>query len=402
MKWNECEIKILKENYSSKTMKELMELLPNRTSKSIEGKALKLKLKKENKEIFINPNLWDDKEIKLLKENYPICGDDKLKELFPNRTIKSIHTKAERLELKKIKAVNLTIDSRGRVIWDEYSTQLFIDNYSKYSSEELIELFFTKLNRKQLYNKARKLGLKKTTKTLQRKINSDETKIKISQSRKQSFKEGKWTSAFKNRVVTEEEKEKARQRVKGKWTGSNNPRHKNPLFGKDNGRWNGGITNLSQALRENIYEWKQESMEVCNFKCLFTGNYFNEIHHLYPFNNIIKEVLDELNLEVEYSLGDYSIEEQENIKIAIKNKHIEYGLGVCLSEEIHKLYHDNYGYISFNVDSFKEFIEQYFNGKYDDILKEKFKSINSLYDYNYVLEKLETLVNQCLGLTSLS
>lgn len=401
MKWSEEEIKLLTENYPVKTIDELLLLFPNRNKSSITNKAQKLGLKKINPEKFMNKNLWSKEEINLLITNYKTKNNDELQKLFPNRTLKSIHDKAEDLHLKKREII------KTKFKWTEENTKFLIEHYADYTNNELIDMYFHGLKRKELTNKAWKLGLKKNELALEKinkiraekaseihkgKIVSEETRKKMSKIKKKQYREGIIIHHWVGRIVSEEEKERSRQRVKGRWSGDKNPRHINPLFGSDNGRWNGGITNLSQALRENIYDWKQDSMKMCDYKCLFTMCNFDNIHHLYPFNFMIKETLEELNLDSKENLGDYSLEEQELIKEIINRKHKEHGLGVCLCNEIHKLYHDNYGYIEFDVDSFKQFTKEYFEGKYDDLLEDKFKSINNSSNYDYVVNKINEMI----------
>ena len=171
------------------------------------------------------------------------------------------------------------------------------------------------------------------------------------------------------------------------WTGENNPRHKNPLFGEKNGRWLGGITSLSQALRENITLWKKESMCLCEYRCALTGMEFTDIHHFYPFNKMIKEVLLGLDLEIMPNLASYP---NSDILInAIQLKHEQ--LGICLSSEIHKLFHDKYSYIDFNLDNFTEFINDYFNGVYDEKLPVSHRSYNSKYSIDDVIDKINKI-----------
>ena len=283
-------------------------------------------------------------------------------------------------------------DATMRKWWSKEEEELFINRYPHYTNEELRNKFYNDMTDKQLSDKAWQLGISKTEETYWRgrkqqapKVSeklkgvpkTEEHKKKVSETKKRQFAEGIYVSHWKGRIVSEEEKEKARLRVKGRWSGRSNPRYKNPLYGKENGRWQGGITNISTALRENIYEWKQQSMEMCKFKCLLTGGEFNVIHHLTPFNSIIKESVNELNLEIKSSLGEYSENDRDNLINLVQLKHKEYGLGVCLNKDLHKLFHDKFSYNDFTIENFKVFIENYFNGIYDNELDDKLKSINS-------------------------
>jgi DNA-directed RNA polymerase subunit RPC12/RpoP len=193
---------------------------------------------------------------------------------------------------------------------------------------------------------------------------------------------------WKGRIVSEEEKRRSSERVKGKWSGNNNPRHINPLKGKMNGRWEGGITNLYQFLRENITEWKEDSMIFCNYKCVLTGDYFDNIHHLTPFKDIVYEAMNLLELEIKQNIMDYTEDTRKQIINEVKDLHIKYGCGLCLCKEIHKLFHDTYNYTNFSKEDFSEFIKRYFEGEFDYKITDKHKSVNSKTNYKETIEKV--------------
>jgi len=283
-------------------------------------------------------------------------------------------------------------DFKERMYWSKEEEELFINRYPCYTNEELREKFYKGLSDKQLTDKAFYLGIVKNEETYWRgrkqqsekmsvimtgKEVSEETRRKLSEKRKQQYKDGTWIPHWLGRVPSKEERERLSKRVKGLWAGKNNPRYKNPLKGKDNPNWNGGITFIYVALRENINEWKVKLMELCNYKCAFTGGRFDEVHHIFPFNKIVDLSLKELGLDLKSNLGEYSEDDRTNIIHKVKENHAKYGLGICLSKEIHKLFHSKYSFVNFTVENFKEFIENYFNGKYDDELDEKLKSTNS-------------------------
>lgn len=381
IKWSEVEIELLKENYPYMTIEELLELFKGRSKSSISNKASELKLTKFQEECKEGYCICKkcNRELPWTYQYYPVIR----KEKNPRRICRECNDKYEGF---------LDEDAEMRMYWSEEDEVLFIKRYPHYTNEELRNIFYHDLSDKQLTDKAWRLSLQKSEETFWRgrkqqapKVSeklkgvpkTEEHRRKVSETKRRQYAEGVYISSWKGRVVTEEERQRSRERVKGKWSGENNPRFKRPLFGSENGRWQGGITSLSTALRENIYEWKQKSMELCEYKCVLTGGEFDNIHHLIPFNGIIKECVYELGLEILSSLGEYEEEDRENLISLIKNKHELYGLGLCLHKDIHKLFHDTYSYIEFNVDNFKEFIIRYFNGEFDDKLEFELKSINS-------------------------
>jgi hypothetical protein len=149
------------------------------------------------------------------------------------------------------------------------------------------------------------------------------------------------------------------------------------LKGKENGRWEGGIKELYYDLRDHLQEWKESSMKVCNYRCILTGESFDEIHHLYPFKDIVVEVFQTLKLDMRKTIGEYNDEEVILIYKTLLEIHNKYPLGACLCKDLHKLFHDEFGYYHNMPNQFEEFKNNYFDGKYDYLLEDEFKSINS-------------------------
>jgi REP element-mobilizing transposase RayT len=127
----------------------------------------------------------------------------------------------------------------------------------------------------------------------------------------------------------------------------------NIIYGK------GGISPLSNYLRNHIYQWKFESMKSCGFKCVITGKKFDNIHHLYGFNTILQEVLNETNIKLYSQILDYTEEELETLTNRVIAKHYEYPLGACLTKEIHDIFHSIYGKGDNTPEQFYEFSKDY-------------------------------------------
>lgn len=137
--------------------------------------------------------------------------------------------------------------------------------------------------------------------------------------------------------------------------------------GENHYNWKGGITDLSRYMRLKLISWKEDSSKNCNYKCVITGQKFNDIHHLYSFNKILKETLDNLSLELKIHIGDYTNEELISIENEFERIHKQYPLGVCLSKDIHTLYHSIYGDDN-TPEQFEEFQERYLSGEFNQIL----------------------------------
>ena len=391
-KWSKNEIEILKSNYKNSDKDILLEKLIGRTWSAIENKARELNCRRGEKNCDERDGY---RKCKKCGKELPLTF-----KYFPKLKSEKDYRHVCRECSSKYKNY-LPDNYTPKHKWNKSDEELFKSIYPNYTNEEIIKLYFPYLTKKQIIEKAYKKRLKKKKSTYLRsrkqqalklkvmfkgRIVSEETKKKISENKKKQYAEGKLISPWKGRVVSEEEKMKLRKRVEGRGKGNNNPRHKKPLKREQNGRWQGGITGLSQCLRENISEWKKDSMKMCNYKCILTGDWFNEIHHVIPFNEIVINSMSKLGLSRNQDISDYTIEEREKIIEEIKIRHKQYGLGYCLTKDLHKLFHDNYGYLHFEKESFYEFAQRYFNGEFDKYLIDKHKSINSKTNYNEVLK----------------
>lgn len=134
----------------------------------------------------------------------------------------------------------------------------------------------------------------------------------------------------------------------------------NKLAKDNNPAWKGGITPLSNYLRDKLTQWKIDSLKKYNYKCAITGIHNDLIiHHLKGFNQILKETMDILNLPIYQEINKYSNKELKQIEIKCLELHYKYGLGICLNTDIHKEFHKIYGKGNNTLEQFKEFTITY-------------------------------------------
>ena len=126
--------------------------------------------------------------------------------------------------------------------------------------------------------------------------------------------------------------------------------------GEKNSNWNGGITEINDYLRKIIDSWKTDSFKLFDYKCSITKDKKDcIIHHLYSFSNIVKEIHELNNIDVKKCICDYTEQELDVLKDECLKLHYKYGLGVCLTKEIHKEFHKMYGYGNNTPEQFYEF-----------------------------------------------
>lgn len=135
--------------------------------------------------------------------------------------------------------------------------------------------------------------------------------------------------------------------------------------GSNHPMWNGGLTVLKNHLRDSVLlQWKKDSMKACDYKCIITGEKFEEIHHLYSFDKILEETLLFLELDRKKVVQEYTEMEIELIDNVFIEKHRQYGLGVCLTKNVHKMFHNIYGYGNNTPEQFDEFKIKWNRGDY--------------------------------------
>jgi len=127
--------------------------------------------------------------------------------------------------------------------------------------------------------------------------------------------------------------------------------------GEGNNHWKGGISNLLQYLRATISQWKNDTMRSNGFKCVITSKRFDIIHHVYGFDQIVEEILSITKLPVKTKVNLYSQEELDLLKDTCIKLHEKYGLGACLTNDMHNKFHLEYGYGQNTPRQFKDFKE---------------------------------------------
>lgn len=91
-RWSQEEVDILCENYSKLLLKDLCNLLPNRTSDMILSKAKQLKLKS----YYRGNSLWKKEEIDYIIQNWELTPDKVMSSTI-NRTFRAVKAKREEL-----------------------------------------------------------------------------------------------------------------------------------------------------------------------------------------------------------------------------------------------------------------------------------------------------------------
>lgn len=316
---------------------------------------------------------WSKEMDEKLREVYPSGDWDLILNTFPGRSRSFIYTQASQLGLHM-----------ENYFWSEHDKNILRKYYYVIPTEEIQKMLDKEYKIRTIQNQAKKLGLTRNTYWTDEEVNiMNEKYPSLGAMGIMEFLPNKTYHAIIGKAVsmglrcdifwTEDEK----QFVIDNWesmsdtemgkvlkrppSGIMEQRHKLGLY-YDLG-YNGYYT-IINYLRMNITEWKKKSMAYCNYKCVLSGNPFDDIHHKYSFNLILKETLNTIDIDDRELIDDYTNEELTKILNTFRSVQDKYPLGVCLSRDVHKLFHKIYGYGDNTIEQWDEFEHNYKNELY--------------------------------------
>lgn len=280
-----------------------------------------------------------------LRQYYPICDWKSIEERFPSVSRQGIYRKCQKLGIKSNydrTDISKIIESRTK--WTDEEIDILKKNYSELPIYELCVLLPNR-NKAMIIAKARQYNLQSYTK-LQQLWKNEEIQ----------FIYNHWeTLSDKSMADCIDRTPKA---IKAK-------RNELGLYRSDPNEVN--YESLQKFLRGQLQQWKNKSMEQCDYQCVLTGSKEFEIHHKYSFSPIVNEFLNKYPEYADKSIDDYSQEDLFLITERFQEIHDKYPLGVCVDKKLHLLFHTIYGKTLNTPKQWDAFYDNYKNGKYDNI-----------------------------------
>jgi hypothetical protein len=135
------------------------------------------------------------------------------------------------------------------------------------------------------------------------------------------------------------------------------------ISGANASNWQGGLTCLHDYILNKMNYWEKESIKQCNGKCVITGEKYDDIHHVYAFNLILRESINELNFILKENIGDYKKEDLKVIVNKVKEIHGRYPIGVCIKQKYHIKFHQMFGYGDTTPEMWYEFLDKVKSGE---------------------------------------
>lgn len=280
----------------------------------------------------------------------------------------------------------LTEDYCPNKKWSDGDIEILAKYYKLYTNEELQEKFFPSRTIKAIESMASKYGYTpKSQDTIERGLKAGAVKNPMCQKGRivTDIQRQHMSDAQKKRYQDTEQRRIASDLAlkNGRWQGDNHPIHLHPLYGSSNGRWKGGCSDSIAQFRRDIIDWKRKSSEFCNYKCVITGERFQNIHHLISFNQILETALSNVGLSLKPYISDYSENEYQNIKNELIILHENTLYGACLNSTIHTLFHKEYSYYNSTIENFIDFCHCINDGKYNNFFRDNGLLVNINHDY---------------------
>lgn len=323
--WSQDEIDWFINNYPYSDLYYMSEYL-EMSIDSIRHLASKLGLKRKKNGTFTA------EEDELIARYWPDMPEDEFVEKYmPHRTVRGIQVRASKLGVVR------------RNKWTDLEDEFLVQNYTKYTIQELSDMIKTH-SRESVYNRLKKLGLTSAG-TFKYSAND----IEYIRSNYLSMTDGE-IGVLLNRSEI----------------GIKIMREKLGLYRLDPTSDNKYISIL-KFIQANNTLWKKESMERCGFKCVISGDVFDDIHHVYAKNMILSDIIEQYNLEEDFDINTCDESLRQELLRGFLNEQAKHPLGLCLSKDLHKLFHIKYGFGNNTPEQFIEFVNDVAPDKVDYI-----------------------------------
>lgn len=311
----------LKENYPRASWEEIFSALPNKTKTQIISKAHNLGIMRS----AVNCAKFSKEEDNIIRLYYNQYGAQGVIDNFlPNRTYSSIVGRASKLGVHK------------QGFWTQEEDSIIIENYYEMPMSELAKLLPTRA-KSAIHWRIKQLGL---TGAPMYKYTDEEIR----------FVEDNYQTMSDEELG--EKLHRAPASIK-------EMRRKHEFYRRDPSLpW--GYRYLGDFVHRNDAEWKKNSASKCGYKCFITGASFDEIHHLYSRNSIIADVCRKYGISDKWDINIAPQNERDEFLRLYREEAAQYPLGICLAEDVHKKFHNLYGYGNNTVAQFKDFVQSFY------------------------------------------
>ena len=326
------------------------------------------------------PKFWTVEKEQLLREVYPTGDWDLIMHAFPGKSKSTLHSQAHKMGIKM-----------EDYYWSLDDENILRKFYGTISLKTIQNKLSKKYSLKAISTKAIKMGLAKSREWTQHEVNIMlENYSKVDVTAMAQLLPDRTVDAIKLKAeklglkslfaIEQEYTEEQKQFILDNWMNMSDEEIAKIIGKTKHGvrdqRYKMGLRypkkidtydNLNQYVRSHIYDWKFDAMKKYDFKCDITKQKFDVVHHLYGFNLIFDETIEYLQFPIYDSISDYTQQEVELFLNTFKEIQSQYPTGVCLKDEVHKLFHSIYGLGNNTEMQYYEFKRDCLNGKYEQI-----------------------------------
>lgn len=315
------------ELYKSGNLNTIYEKYPDIKPSSLYSKMSKLGIKCGAR------NYWSEEDLNIVKENYMLYDIEIIYKMINKRhSIDAIQTLA-------FKKFGYTKNNK----WTLNEEQILINNYQNLDFDKLLELLPNR-TKEAIICHAKKFNLISKF-YLETYWSQEHTRFLVNNWNKMTDEEIAEILDKTSSSVKERRRRLGLSRIAQDYT---------------------GYETIRKLFRGKLFNWKQNSIIACDYKCILTGSENFQIHHLYNFGDIFNEFMKNNSLKSN-NISDYSKSELELLCDKFIEFHDSFGLGVCIDTNVHILFHKIYGKHKNTPEQWEKFKNDYLNNKYNNV-----------------------------------
>lgn len=119
---------------------------------------------------------------------------------------------------------------------------------------------------------------------------------------------------------------------------------------------------LKNYIRCRLVPWRDKVRESNGYTCALTGVKSNiVVHHIRGFNLLFCEVINNLNFPVYDDISKYNQNQLDEFFSEFMDIQENYNSYICINEDVHKMFHKEYGYGGNTEEQWNEFVNKYYN-----------------------------------------
>lgn len=118
---------------------------------------------------------------------------------------------------------------------------------------------------------------------------------------------------------------------------------------------------LKKYIRVRLTPWRDKVREDNNYTCALTGVSSNiVVHHIRGFNLLFIETIENLNFPMYDDISQYNQTQLDEFFEEFIDVQESYKSYICINEDVHRLFHKEYGYGNNTEEQWNEFVNKHY------------------------------------------